>query len=137
MNKLIVAESLFTNHKVVTCLDSVVDQQACILGGHEDGSVRLYDLRSSHNGGVKQHKIFESNTSFISQVRICPKDHNLFAASGYDGKIRIWDLRNETEPLHTLKRKGEDFKVFALSWVGSNIVSGGSDSNVNFFTATV
>jgi WD40 repeat protein len=66
MNKLTVAESLFTNHKVVTCLDSTFDQQASILGGHEDGSVRLYDLRSSHSGGVKQHKLFEANTSFIS-----------------------------------------------------------------------
>lgn len=137
MNKLAVAESLFTNHKVVTCLDSATDKHPIILGGHEDGSVRLYDLRSSTTG-VKQHKVFEANTSYISQVRICPRNLNLFAASGYDGRIRIWDQRNESEPLHVLKRKGaDDFKLFALSWVGSSLVSGGSDSSVNIFSAAL
>lgn len=138
MNKLTVSESIFTNHKVVTCLDSAFDQAATIVGGHEDGSVRLYDLRSNYSGGVKQHKVFEANTSYISQVRICPRNANLFAASGYDGRIRLWDQRNESEPLHVLKRKGaEEFKLFALSWVGSSLVSGGSDSSVNIFTAAL
>lgn len=68
MNKMTVAESVFTNHKVVTCLDSV---NGVTLGGHEDGSVRLYDLRT---GGVKQHKVFEANSLYVSQVRICPRN---------------------------------------------------------------
>lgn len=43
MNKLQVVESIFTNHKVVTCVDSTQRDLAVVLGGHEDGTVRLYD----------------------------------------------------------------------------------------------
>ena len=110
MNKNSIAESIFTNHKVVTCIDSVAKNQV-ILGGHEDGIVKLYDLRSS---SVKQHKVFESSTAYTSQVKICPKDENLFVSSSYDGKLRVWDLRNENEPLYVMKRgkgvKEDEFK---------------------------
>ena len=61
MNKLQVAESVFTQHKVITCIDSTNN---VTLGGHEDGVVRLYDLRVG--SGVKQHRVFESNSSYLS-----------------------------------------------------------------------
>ena len=115
-----------------------------LIGGHEDGTVKLYDLRTSLSGGVKQHKTFESTTSYISQVRICPKNRNLFASCGYDGKIRMWDVRNETEPLHVLKKAGKEteFKQFALSWYvhgkgEAQIVSGGSDSNILVYNVNI
>jgi WD40 repeat protein len=132
MHKLHVAESIFTNHKVVTCLDSQSSQYA--LGGHEDGTVRLYDLRIG--GGIKQHKAFESSSSYTSQVRFSPVNANLFASSSYDGRLRLWDLRKEAEPLFVLKRKESDFKLFALAWSsnGTQLVSGGSDSNITMYT---
>jgi len=137
MNKLQVVESIFTNHKLVTCLDSTPRDSGVVLGGHEDGTVKLYDQRT-HIGGVKQHKVFEASTSsYTSAVKICPKNHNLFAATNYDGKVRLWDLRNENEPLHVLKgsavgKKTQEFKLFALGWSAKAdwIVSGGSDSNI-------
>jgi len=133
MHKQQVAESVFTNHKVVTCIDSASGEHQTILGGHEDGIVRLYDLRTG--SGVKQHKVFESSTSYTSSVHFSPSNRNLFASSSYDGRIRLWDLRNEHEPLHVLKRKGaeDDYKLFALAWSGSHLVSGGSDSNFTMY----
>jgi hypothetical protein len=38
--------------------------------------------------------------------------------------VKLWDLRNEDNPLATLKRKdgttGEEYKVFALEWNGAS-----------------
>lgn len=131
VNKLQVSDSLFTNHKVVTCLDSIAGPT--ILGGHEDGVVRLYDLRTAQ---VKQHRAFESSSSYASAVRICPRDSNLFAATSYDGRVRLWDMRNEHEPIHVLKRKGAEDKLFAVAWngTGSQLACGGSDSNLTVYS---
>lgn len=58
----------------------------------------------------------------------------MFLTSGYDGKVKMWDLRSPTEPLSILKRlsvTSED-KIFALAWNGaSQILSGGADSHVS------
>ena len=44
--KLLAQASVFTNHKVITALDSnFSNQNQLVLGGHEDGVVKLYDLR--------------------------------------------------------------------------------------------
>ena len=60
---------------------------------------------------------------------------NVFLSGGLDGKLRLWDMRKEDEPLSTLKRSGkssDEYKVFALEWNGpSQILSGGSDSHIS------
>jgi hypothetical protein len=46
----------------------------------------------------------------------------------------MWDLRNSTEPLSTLKRttNSTEDKIFATAWNGaSQILSGGADSHVS------
>lgn len=89
--------------------------------------------------------MFESTPAYTSAIKICPKDSNLFAAASYDGKTRLWDLRNETEPLFVLKgssggkKAAQEFKLFALGW-GSKadwIVSGGSDSNIQMHSVAL
>ena len=53
-------------------------------------------------------------------------------SAGYDGKVKMWDLRNQVDPLCILKQSGDVGKVFATSWNGPNqILSGGSSSAVN------
>lgn len=42
MTKLAVQESIFTNHKTVTAVDS---NSQYVLAGMEDGLVKVYDLR--------------------------------------------------------------------------------------------
>lgn len=52
--------------------------------------------------------------------------------AGYDGKVKMWDLRNQTEPLSAVKVGDQkDQKMFATCWNGpSQILSGGSSSTV-------
>ena len=46
MERSQVQASVFTNHKVATALDSnFANENQLVLAGHEDGFVRLYDLR--------------------------------------------------------------------------------------------
>jgi len=58
----------------------------------------------------------------------------VFLSAGYDGKVKMWDLRSTSEPLSVLKRANtsNDDKVFAVAWNGaSQILSGGTDSHIS------
>lgn len=69
---------------------------------------------------------------WISSVTTNPQSENVFLSGGYDGKVKMWDLRSPVEPLYTLKQSKEVGKVFATCWNGPNqILSGGSSSTVN------
>ena len=77
---------------------------------------------------------FDAHNRWVSQVKTNPSAENVFISAGYDGKVKMWDLRSPTEPLSILKRQNatEDDKVFALAWNGaSQILSGGTDSHIS------
>uniref|UniRef100_A0A7S3HZI4 Uncharacterized protein n=1 Tax=Favella ehrenbergii TaxID=182087 RepID=A0A7S3HZI4_9SPIT len=134
MERQKVQASVFTNHKVATTLDcNFANESQLVLSGHEDGLVRLFDLRQAQ---VKQTKVFECHDRYISQVKINPQAENVFVTCALDGLLKLWDLRNEQAPLYVLKRQtganDEDAKLFGLGWNGaSQILSGGSDSHVS------
>ncbi|TNV79220.1 hypothetical protein FGO68_gene6698 [Halteria grandinella] len=128
-----IEEILFTQHKVPTALDA--SKETSLISGHEDGIVRLWDVRSGSSSNYKSQ--FDSHSKWISQVRFNPTVDNIFLSASYDGTVKLWDLRNAETPLATLKKKegGESYKVFAVEWNGpSQIVSGGSDSQVSVHT---
>lgn len=129
-----VEEVLFTQHKVPTCLDS--SQESTLITGHEDGVVRLWDVRSSASEKTFKAQ-YDSHGNWVSQVKFNPTVDNLFLSGGYDGTVKLWDLRNEESPVATLKKKdgAEEYKVMAVEWNGpSQIISGGSDSVVSVHT---
>ena len=65
---------------------------------------------------------FNCHERWVSQVKTNPLSENVFLTSGYDGKVKMWDLRSVTEPLSTLKRSNTniDDKVFAVAWNGAS-----------------
>lgn len=134
MERQQVQTSVFTNHKVATTIDAnFASDNQLVLAGHEDGFVRLYDLRQSQ---VKQTKAFECHERYVSKVKINPRAENVFVTCALDGLLKLWDKRNEQAPLYVLKRGGseaeDEAKLFGLAWNGaSQIISGGSDSHVS------
>ena len=119
---------------MATAIDSnFASENQLVLAGHEDGYVRLYDLRQSQ---VKQTKVFECHDRYVSNVKINPRAENVFVTCALDGLLKLWDMRNEQAPLFVLKRGGDEAadeaKLFGLGWNGaSQIISGGSDSHVS------
>lgn len=102
VDKLQIEEVLFTNHKVPTSIDSV--QESLVLTGHEDSTIRLWDVRS----GLSEKRFksqYEGHSSWVSQVKFNNNVENVFISGSYDGTVKLWDLRNEERPLSTLKRK--------------------------------
>jgi WD40 repeat protein len=106
-----------------------------LITGQEDGVVKVYDFRRTSGAKSVAALTFDScHERWISQVRVNPQAENVFLTAGYDGKVKMWDMRNSTEPLSVLKRTTQvpDDKVFATAWNGpSQILSGGADSHVS------
>ena len=93
MERQQVQASIFTNHKVATTIDSnFANDNQLVLAGHEDGVVRLYDLRQTQ---VKPTKTFECHDRYISNVKINPRAENVFLTCALDGLLKLWDMRNE------------------------------------------
>jgi WD40 repeat protein len=130
VTKQAVQESIFTQHKTMTAVDT---SGMMVLAGMEDGLIKVFDLRSQ---STKAQSVMEfaAHQKWVSQVKCNPQSENVFLSAGYDGKVKMWDLRNATEPLSTLKRAtaGEKDKVFGVAWNGaSQILSGGVDSHIS------
>lgn len=132
----VVKQSILTDNKVPTCLDTAQDN--LILTGSEDGVIRLWDTRvgSASKSSKQLAAQFSSHNRFITQVCFNPQVENVFLSGGIDGGLKLWDVRNDELPLANLKHKSkdnkDDFKIFAVEWNGaSQILSGGSDSHIS------
>ena len=111
-------------------------QDNLILAGFEDGSLRVFDIRE----GVKamsSSKRYSQHDRMINTVCFNPNVENVFTSGGHDGKVLVWDLRNDEAPIANLKikTKQDDYRVFSTAWNGSStILSGGSDSHISAHT---
>ncbi|ETN99624.1 hypothetical protein RFI_37846, partial [Reticulomyxa filosa] len=75
-----------------------------ILSGSNDGSVRLWDIRSG-----QQIQVFDGNTNEIWTVDYSPfvaknievgGNSNVICSGSRDGIIRFWDIRSNKNELH-------------------------------------
>ena len=93
VEKQAVQQSIFTGHKTSTCMDvNFANQNEYVLCGQEDGVVRLYDLKQAQS---KQSKVFECHQRGVTSVKFNSRAENVFITGGLDGKVKMWDLRNE------------------------------------------
>lgn len=81
-----------------------------IISGHEDGYLRLWDLRDK-----KAKKLIKGHAFWTSQAKSMSESELIYATAGYDKAVKVWDLRSEF-PLFTMKSHGD--KVFCLEWNG-------------------
>jgi len=98
-----------------------------LFSGHEDGKVRLWDLRSPG----KPSLVFNAHDSCVSDIKISPLSNQLFSSISYDKSIKFFDLR-ASKPLWKLNADCD--KNFALEFNSSNyLLTGGESSNVNIY----
>lgn len=133
-----------TNHKL-------------LLSGHPDGSVRLWDISDplvsssslqpmtffAGNPEIMKKRLTNLHKGWITGLAWSPRNENLFASTGHDGAVRIWDIRSEPSasvpqfilsPGNSLKDDNNNNneestgKILALDWShDGSIRFGGED----------
>lgn len=105
-----------------------------LLSGSQDGTIRMWDLRSaSANRGLStcgSKHVYHGNSDAIRDIRWSPTDGVVFATASDSGAIQMWDSRKTNAPL--LRIAAHDRPCFAVDWHpdGKHIVSAGTDRQV-------
>lgn len=107
------------------CAD-VSEDGSSLVGGFEDSSLRLWDLRQSTTLCFRGH----SGSVFAVKFSPCGR---LFVSGGEDGCVRLWSLLS-TSAVAVLK--GHVFSVWALAFSpqGFYFASGGADCSARVWT---
>jgi WD40 repeat protein len=121
------------HNRQVHKLDISPYKENWLLSASQDGTVRIYDLRTP--GGAKGGNgasffrtwhMFKGNAESIRDVKWSPSDGFEFACCTESGQVQKWDIRKPTAPV--LKIAAHQ-KCFSIDWHpdGKHLVSGGSD----------
>jgi WD40 repeat protein len=122
-----------TNYKYTTSICSIGGGDL-FLSGFEDGSIKLWDIRVNASN---QNKLVFSNAhlNYVSDL-VCNPDPSLslnnFSSVGYDGTVKVWDLRLVKKALYEIKTDSE--KNYTLTYNSSNyLMTGGDNSSINIY----
>lgn len=102
-----------------------------LLSACQDGTARLFDIRSAasgRNGQTFQSRAtFRCNADAVRDVKWSPIDGFKFACSTASGVILHWDTRKPNIPV--LKINAHDSACLSISWHpdGEHLISGGLD----------
>jgi ribosome biogenesis protein YTM1 len=75
---------------------------------HPDKTVRMWDPRHSASAATGSKEVikaqYRSHTGWVSGVQFhpSPTQPHLFASTGYDSTVRLWDLRSTRVPRQTI-----------------------------------
>ncbi|KAK3090221.1 hypothetical protein FSP39_010169 [Pinctada imbricata] len=76
-----------------------------LASGGDDGVIKIWDLRQFQTG--KSAAAFKHHSAPITSIQWNPNDSSVFAASGSDNQISIWDLAVEKDKDAPGKSDGE------------------------------
>lgn len=82
-------QNLWTRDSAVFSLDCI--NTNCIMSGHEDGFVRVWDQRVNVN---KPQMSLKAHHSIVSSVNYHPSNQYLFNSTGYDCSGKVFDIRS-------------------------------------------
>ena len=75
-------------------------ETAILLSGGDDGFVKTWDMRQFGGKGSSESApiaVFKHHTAAVTSIEWHPKDNSVFAASGEDNQITLWDLAVEKD----------------------------------------
>merc|ERR1712232_576460 len=98
-------------------------------------AVLLWDPRVGSDGKVNVRKL-TSHDGWVEGLAWEPRSGIHLASCGYDGCLKIWDLRSDV-PLQTIQVKEQNAKLLCCAWYQNDenklgIVCGGEDKTVHF-----
>ena len=116
---------------------SVSKKDGRVATGHPDGSLRIWDPRTfSQRGNAETlaQSHFLVHTNWISGVAWSPRNEHQLVTAGYDGQVRIVDVRGKAA-LHVIKEAGGKAggKVLCCDWQGEHVFFGGEDNELHVY----
>ena len=127
-----------TNYKITTCMSTIGTENDKFLTGHEDGTVKLWDTRIGSSSTSSQgNKVISWNahTNYVADISTNPNTDfytNNFATTGYDGNLKIWDVRQNKNFVYEIRTDSE--KNYAVAYNSSDyLMTGGDSSTLNIF----
>ncbi|KAI9737672.1 MAG: SEA (Seh1-associated) complex subunit [Claussenomyces sp. TS43310] len=108
-------------------------QPKLILSGSQDGTARLFDLRTPAGRGehvYHSRAIFRCNADAVRDIKWTPAGPESvfhFACSTASGTVQYWDTRKQSAPI--MKINAHDSACLSISWHpdGKHLMSGGFD----------
>ena len=122
--------SFNTNYKLTTCISTVLGNEK-FLTGHEDGSIRLWDMRNESTRVVFNN----AHSKYVSDISTNPDTNlysNNFSSVGYDGRMKVWDMRAMNKPLFDIATDSE--KNYSVAFNSPHyLLTGGDSSTVDVY----
>ncbi|CAB4001672.1 glutamate-rich WD repeat-containing 1-like [Paramuricea clavata] len=81
-------------------------KEPLLVSGGDDGVLKVWDLRQFKTGEAVA--VFKHHTEAITSVEWLPTDNSVFAASGSDNQITLWDLAVEKDDQQGQQEKPVD-----------------------------
>ena len=103
--------------------------------GSSKGDITMIDPRTS-TAMIKVSTVRQAHSNgFVSSLANDPGSQYRFASGGFDGMVKVWDIRSLTSSTMTIDRKldndSKGGKVFAVKWDAEvGILSAGEDCKV-------
>lgn len=82
--------------------------------GNNDGSVKFYDLKDGKKSSIQLYRVKSATPSPCRDLKFNPIDKTTFATASENGRLYIWDRRNNKKPL--LSYEAHKSKVLSISW---------------------
>jgi WD40 repeat protein len=122
--------SFNTNYKLTTSICPIFGNEK-FLTGHEDGSIRLWDIRNENTRIVFNN----AHAKYVSDIATNPDTNEFsynFSTTGYDGRMKVWDTRAMNKPLN--ENLTDSGKNYTLSYnTPQFLLTGGDSSSVNVY----
>ena len=116
------------------------DKISCIDSGNyfsvfslNNGKVGIFDTRTSEKSSLN---ISRAHDEICISVKINPINEYIFASSGNENSVKIWDVRKEGKPLITYENHMSAVRAMAWSPCDENLIATGggiSDKKLNIW----
>jgi len=96
--------------------------------------LNVTELMSAAEASAFESQTYTSHNGWVKSVVWHPTNNYYFFSAGYDGAMKVWDLRSRT-PLHSIAvQQNPNDKLLDLQWFDDQtLVLGGSDGKLRFF----